>query len=386
MIALVLALALLQNDDSPRATPPVTAGARTIALRRDPTSLPKSAPDRWKGFDAARLKAADMPAEMELVRAAIFAGDMPEALDGLYRVLDRVPEFPPALHQMGVLYFRLQRYGDSIVPLERYVALVPSRVGDTRVLGHDYYSLGRYGDAEAHYQRVLATSPADVEALRGLALTRMRRGDAQSALALLTRVVEAQPDHAEAWNAIAQIRFDQGESDDALAAAERARALDPFDPRAWFILGRVLLDLGREAEGRAARARFDELSIAAQAIRRLETRRLYAPHDVAIGVGLLEAQRKIGNGAKVQEALAFLRRESPRDVGLAIRALDALAELRDDPGAKAAARRLSELAGSSLPAWKRLEAWYASTGDVEGQAHAAERARALHGGPRGEKR
>jgi tetratricopeptide (TPR) repeat protein len=372
-VALALALSCSLQDAGARAAP----DARVATLARDPRTLPKSDTGRWKHFDPARLAPGEMPPEMSRARDAILDGDMPSALVALYRVLDAQPDFPPALHQMGVLYFRLQRYGDSIVPLERYVALLPERVGETRVLGHDYYSLGRYREARAHYERVVARVPGDVEALRGLALSTWRLGDADKALELLARVVEIAPGHGEAWAWRAQILFDRGDAQEALDAAQRARQLDPFEPRAWFLLGRALLELGREEEGEQAQRRFEELSAATQEIRRLQNRLLYAPHELSLLRSLADVHARTGNVALARETLGRLVRERPDDVELRIFALDVHERLGDVDGAKLAAEMLETKGASDARAWKRLEIHYASIGDLTNAARANRRCREL---------
>jgi Flp pilus assembly protein TadD len=311
------------------------------------------------------------------VRDALVDGDMPRALVVLYSILDAVPEFPPALHQLGVLYFRLQRYGDSLVAFERFLAVVPHKIGETRALGHDYYSLGRYADARAHYERVIAASPKDAEAVRGLALANMRLGDTDKSLALLKRALELDPKLDEAWTWMAQILFDRDELDAALEAAGHARDLAPFEPRPWFLLGQILMELGRDNEGLGARARFDELTAAAQEVRSLETRLLYDPHQPLLYGRLTEIHRGTGNVAKARESLAKLLRERPDDVSLRIYALDVLMKLGDAAGAKLAAAVLEHKGVDDPEAWKHLEEYYASVKERVKQLQAGERYRRL---------
>jgi len=393
--ALVLLLALLASGstgaqdkgaEAPSATassvqrnpaPVATPEARKLALARDPAALKHAEPGRWKDFDAARLKPEDVPQAMGEVRDALVEGDMPRALVALYSILDAVPEFPPALHQLGVLYFRLQRYGDSMIAFERFLAVVPHKIGETRALGHDYYSLGRYADARAHYERVLAAAPKDAEATRGLALANMRLGDNDKALALLKHALELDPKLDEAWTWTAQILLDQDDVKAALEAVQHARDIAPFEPRPWFLLGQILLELGRENEGLGARARFDELTAAAQEVRSLENRLLYDPHQPLLYGRLVEIHRATGNIPKAREALARLLRERPDDVSLRIYALDVLMKLGDLEGAKLAATVLEHKGADDAEAWKHLELYYASVKERVKQLQAGERYRRL---------
>lgn len=390
MLDLVLCAMLAQGE--PKAAPSVPRAGQTAQqdlLRRDPRRLPRSLPGAWSGFDPARLTEETLPAEIGTVTRAIVAGDMPGALAGLYALLDRVHEFPPALHMMGIVYFRLQRYGDSAVLLARYVELVPARVGDTRVLGHDLYTLGFYEQARAHYERVVAVAAQDAEAWRGLALSTWRLGEASKALELLERVIELEQQSGpepsgdsrkgEAWAWKAQILFDEGRNEDALAAAKRACAEDAFESRAWFVMGQALGEMGRAEEADAARARFHVLVSAAQEVRALEGRLLYQPRDVGLIDGLVAVHARTGNAARARAWLSRLVKQRPDDVTLRVRALDVLDRLDDRNGAQVAARELEARASDELPAWERLADFYAKSGDAEGASRAQATLRRLGG-------
>ena len=109
--------------------------ARRAVLARDPARLPRAAAERWKDFDPERLSPGSIPKAFLEALAALKDGDLPRTIACLATVLDAEPDFPPALHQLGVLYFQLQRYGDARTCFERYLEVAPSRIADTRGLG-----------------------------------------------------------------------------------------------------------------------------------------------------------------------------------------------------------------------------------------------------------
>lgn len=353
------------------------ADRRAVALARDPRTLVRAPEGRWKDFDPRRMSAADLPPGMAAAREALLAGDLPLAAAELYDALAAEPGFPPALHQLGVVYFRLQRYGDASVVLERFLSEAPHRVGDTRVLGHAYYSLGEYERARAHYERVLAVAPQEVEALRGLALSRLRLGEPERALELLRKVTELEPAHAEAWAWIAQVEFDLERTEEALAACERARDLDPYEPRPWFLLARILHELGRADEAAIAEARHGELAAAVQEIRSVEGKLEYAPWDASLWTRLVVLRRSIGDLAGLQRAIARLAAVRPDDVPSRILALDCLEALGAADAAQRAAAALAEVGAEDADAWKRLEVYHARRGDRAKQLEAGERYRRL---------
>jgi len=308
---------------------------------------------------------------------AIRERDLPRALERLYGVLDAEPDYPPALYEMGVVYFRLQRYGDAAASLERFVEVAPALVGRTRALGHCYYSLGQYPRAKAHYERILAVSPREVEALRGLALSQLKLGAPEKAEALLDVLLEIEPGHAEAWAWKAQVLLDLDRPEAALAAASRARELDPWTPRPWFLSGRLLLDSGREEEGLAAQARYRVLSAAAQEAHSIESRLEYAPHDSGLLRRLVEVHESTGNIPSARQALARLVAEKPTDVELRILAVDVLERMRDSEGVRIAADALAQRCAEEWKAWARLERYYARSGRLQERLQAGEKARRL---------
>ncbi|MCY2960440.1 MAG: tetratricopeptide repeat protein [Planctomycetota bacterium] len=347
--------------------------ARKVALARDPATLPHAAAERWKDFDPKQVTPDSLPREFLQVRQALSGGDLPAAVSHLLDLLQREPDYPPALHQLGVTYFQLQRYGDARTCFERYLVVAPQRVGDTRGLAHTLYSLGRYEDALAHYERVLAAAPADVEALRGRALARYRLGDVAGALADLTRVLEREPEHADAWTWKSQVLLDLDQADAARAAAEKARDLAPWSPRPWFALSAALTDLGLEKEARAARERFQLLSSSDQEIRRLEAHLEHEPGDFRARRDLVNAQAEVGDRRSVRLNLARLLAERPEDAALRIFALDICDRIGDVEAGRLAARDLERVGADSAAAWKRLEAWYGARRDRAKQIEAGER-------------
>jgi tetratricopeptide (TPR) repeat protein len=364
-----------QDTSAPSAQ---TRVDRSAFLHRDPARLPRAAPDAWKGFDVAKFSEREVLEPIARARDAILRSDFLAALGELLDVLEKRPDFPPALHMGGVLYYRLQRYGDSATLLARYLEVAPERVGDTRVLGHDLYTLGRYAEARAHYERVLARAPKDVEALRGLALSLWRAGDAEAALAQLARALELAPRNDDLWSWKAAIAFDTGDDKSAREAAERAIGIDPFEARTWFTLARILDESGEEAPARSARARFEALSRTSAAVRHAEARLLLEPDSPARMSAWLEALTAHGAPLPIRQGLQrlTLTPRVARDPGVLRAELQACRALSDEERGRAAARDLEAVAGEDERSWRALLAWFEEYGDGDG----ARRARSHLGG------
>ncbi len=292
------------------ARPPVD---RPI-LDRSPSEWTAAEPGRWSGWDAG---SSPPEAVLPYLRRAIDAygrDDMRGTLEALFELLATSPDYPTALHQAGTIYFRLQRYGDTITALERYLLVAPHRAGDTRYLAHAYYSLGRYGDARGHYLKVLAARPNSVEARRGLGLALMRLGDSEGALRELRRVLELDPSHASAATWIAQVLFERDQVKEARDAARLARELDPFDPRGWYLSSQILFALEQDDAGEAAERRFEQLSHIAEEVRASEGRLLFDPLQPVEHRRVIALHRVAGDARAVEKALRRWLRSMPESL------------------------------------------------------------------------
>jgi tetratricopeptide (TPR) repeat protein len=376
MLALALCFALLQDAHAAPA-PTAKPAAIDAVLERDPSKLPRAAPDRWRAWKPDDAVPEELKPALAAGMHAYGEADYTAALASFYALLDHEPDYPPALYQAATTYFRLRRYGDCIALLERFLGAVPSQVGATQALGHCYYTLGQYEKARAHYQLVVAAAPQSVEAWRGLGLTHMRLGDDAHALECLKKALELKPDHPEALSWFAQLLFDQGRSEEALAPATKARDRAPFEPRNWFLLGQIYGDLGRDSEAKLARDRFAELNRIEQMIRAQEGLLLHDPRAVEPLERLVVLQQQAGNLPEVRQALRRLLALTPTRLESFTLALQSLHALGDAEGAKTAASEIERRFTQSADAWQTLADYYTATGDTDRAKKATEKARTL---------
>jgi len=350
----------------------------------DPSSLPRAEAGRWIEWKPTDPISDEHRAALAQGMRAYAARDYPSALAVLFPLLEAEPDYPPALYQAATTFFRLRRYGDCSVCLERFLEVVPGEVGATQALGHSLYSLGRYEEARAHYERVLAANPESVEALRGYGLCFLRLGDDERALEILRQVVELRPDHPDAHAWIAQVAYELDRLDEARAAAERARELAPHEPRPWFILSRILADQGEDDAALEAKARFEELSRLQQEILAVEGLLLDEPGNVAAQAALVDLRVRSGDRAGLASDVERLTRLAPSDPAIRILALDALLAVGDAEGARHQALGMERDCAASPEAWARLRDYWGSVGERMKQVQAGERhLRLLHGAPDG---
>ena len=378
-LAAVSALPAPGPAQTPTPSEPPAQNDPAPELDLDPRQLPRAEAARWSAWTPEAAPPKALHPSLGSAGRALRERDIPGALRALFEALELDPDYPPALHQCGALFFRLQRYGDAVVCFERYLDVCPERVGETRGLAHGLYSLGRYEQALAHYRRVVAASPKDVEALRGCALSHMRLGEMEPALELLERALQLNPEHVEVALWKARILYDDERIEEAHEAALRARELDAYRPQVWFLLGQILFELDRPEESAEARARFEELDRVVQEVRILEHRLLYDPGELAIHARLIELHRSNGDVRRTRSALARLVERQPRSVELRVHALDVLQGMGDAEGALVAARSLETACGDQPAAWQRLERFYALRGEREKQVECGERYLRLSG-------
>lgn len=91
------------------------------------------------------------------------AGVLEPAIDPLQRATQLDPKSYEAWHNLGLTYFRLQRYTDARAPLEKAVALRPESYGSVVTLGATLYMLGDDAAALPVLEHAHRLNPSDAE-------------------------------------------------------------------------------------------------------------------------------------------------------------------------------------------------------------------------------
>ena len=117
---------------------------RAAVLDRSPAEWAHAEEGRWADWDPAQSEPPREAARGALSRAleAVERGDLTSALEGWFSVLEAEPDYPPALYQAGVIYFRLRRYSDAATAFaegraEAPIHLVGAVVEDSELVGRD---------------------------------------------------------------------------------------------------------------------------------------------------------------------------------------------------------------------------------------------------------
>lgn len=213
------------------------------------------------------------------------AGRFAEAQLGYIKLLGQIPDYPPAVHFLGVSHGQLgdlvqaerlirqsielqalpEYYSNLAMVLERQgrhdaaiaasrdaVRLAPDQAAPAAALADRLAAAGNFAEAEVAYRNALQLNPDDADLwLRlGGVLTGLRREiDAAESY---RRALVLQPEHADAHNSLGLLLFGMGRTTEAEKAYRRTLELRPDHADAFNNLGVLLKEQGRAAEAEAA--------------------------------------------------------------------------------------------------------------------------------------
>ena len=158
-----------------------------------------------------------------------------EALDGLGRTVEAIPEFEAAA---------------KAAPREPNVHFG---------LGYLYWKQHKYDEAKAAFETELSIDPAHAQALAYLGDIDLKRNDPEKAIPQLNRAVHLRGDIRIAYLDLGIIYSQQKKYPEALAALQHAEKLDPAQPDAHYRLARLYRDMGHAETSQKEFAKFKAL-------------------------------------------------------------------------------------------------------------------------------
>ena len=207
------------------------------------------------------------------------AGRLEEAKALYEGLLEERPDYPDALHLLGVISLQTGDPAGGIDYMRRASALVPDDVqiglnlaGALKSLGRSDEAVGclralagvvsgspsvhlaladildaqqNHGAAELHYRRALELSPDDAAALTGLGRVLRLSGREKEAEAAWRRVLKINPEQVGAMVNLALLIMSRGRNNEAQAYLEKALNLAPGHAKTWFQYGNVMLNQNR---------------------------------------------------------------------------------------------------------------------------------------------
>ncbi len=158
-----------------------------------------------------------------------------EALDGLGRTVEAIPEFEAAA---------------KAAPREPNVHFG---------LGYLYWKQHKYDEAQTAFEAELSIDPAHAQALAYLGDIELKKNDPAKSLPLLQKAIQIRNDVRIAYLDIGAILSDQKKYPEALAALQRAEKLDPAQPDAHYRLARLYRAMGNPAAAQREFAKVNDL-------------------------------------------------------------------------------------------------------------------------------
>lgn len=213
-------------------------------------------------------------------------GNLPQAEAIYLEILGRQPDYPDALHLLGVLagqagdheraveligrairrdpgnahfhnnlgnFLRaLRRPSEALGSYEQALAIKTDFPDACYNRGVALQDLGRNDDAIASYDRAITLRPGYVEALynRGNAL--QANGLYEAAVASYEQAIAVRPDHAVLFQNLGNALRSLGRLPEAIASYDRAIALRPDYANAFYNRGSVLREFGRSDDALAS--------------------------------------------------------------------------------------------------------------------------------------
>lgn len=186
---------------------------------------------------ATRGTATSAAEEMRVAVSAAEHGQEPQALALTNALLEKHPEFEPALKLQGMLLEDLGRNADAAIPYQKALKLSPN---DTELLlkvGIYHLVTGDRDEAIRLFLRLFKIKPRDGDALYYLAQAYYLKGDTQHALATIRACMKIEPDNASVLQKYGELLCSSGDNDGAMLWLLKAKRADPTLDRLDFDLG-----------------------------------------------------------------------------------------------------------------------------------------------------
>ena len=171
-----------------------------------------------------------------------------QAIDLISQALEETPSNPLYWFNLGVVTQRAGRKEEAVRAYERALALNPKYIEALNNLGNTYKDLNRLDEAVASYHKAIALNPghADTHNNLGVALKELSKLD--DAVSAYREALRLKPAHLEALNNLGLALMETGAIDDAIASFKQALAIQPAHAKALYNLGIALIWKGDHAE------------------------------------------------------------------------------------------------------------------------------------------
>lgn len=157
-------------------------------------------------------------------------------------------DFFEVLHDLGLAYFHLQKYAESIETFKKALALRPDSFEVLTNLGNALKAIEKNEEALAYQSKAIEVNPHRAEGWlnKGVILNELKRYD--EALAQYNQAILLKPDYLEAWSNKGNVLHTLKRFDEALIHHNQAIKLSNSDAETLFNKGFTLYELKRYEE------------------------------------------------------------------------------------------------------------------------------------------
>ncbi|HLX75906.1 MAG TPA: sulfatase-like hydrolase/transferase, partial [Terriglobales bacterium] len=154
----------------------------------------------------------------------------------------------PVHYLLGLDYYRMQNYADSIREFRRVLELSPDYTLVYFYLGLAYARSGDYPNSIDYLQRTLQADGTNFSAAYNLGAVYLKTGNVEQAAAAFRQAIQIYPGYEPAHLALGEVLLYQGKVDDAVAELRQAIELAPKDPAPHAALAKALKAKGMDSE------------------------------------------------------------------------------------------------------------------------------------------
>ncbi|MCE9537108.1 MAG: tetratricopeptide repeat protein, partial [Nitrospirae bacterium] len=176
--------------------------------------------------------------------AHLQGGRLQEAEGAYRRALDLAPNHPDALHHLGLLLYRLNRFDESITTISRAIEQAPASPLYSFNLGVVAQKAARPDEAIRAYRQAVTLNPRHLEAWINLGNVLKDRGALPESIEAYQQALALNPSHADTHNNLGAAFKEQGEMERARASYRQALHLKPTHIEALNNLGLALMETG----------------------------------------------------------------------------------------------------------------------------------------------
>lgn len=159
---------------------------------------------------------------IEQAHDRMMGGDVDGARETFREILLQTPEYPAALHGMGVLCVGRSEAEEAERWLRQAIAADAENALAWNDLGEALRMLGRGDEAIVAYSRALQLAPDFLSALNNMAVALAGKGDLEEAKRCLRQAIEIDPKDPHPHNNLGVILESEGQVAEALLCYEKA--------------------------------------------------------------------------------------------------------------------------------------------------------------------